>query len=141
VEIHVGRTPEILAVADAAVAVSGSVSLELMYYRVPSAIVYRISPFLQHVLRPMLLKSKYVTLVNLMADRMIYPEFVGSRDESAQIAQTVGDWLASPAKLAAMRVELGELVARFGKPGATDAAAAAIVRLAERNAAAQRKAA
>ena len=41
VEVHVGRTPEIIELADACISVSGSVSLELMYRAKPTVIVYR----------------------------------------------------------------------------------------------------
>ncbi len=40
-EVHVGRTPEIIALCECCVAVSGSVSLELMNRRTPAVIVYR----------------------------------------------------------------------------------------------------
>jgi len=39
VEIHVGRTPEIIELAEACIAVSGSVSLELMYRAKPTVVV------------------------------------------------------------------------------------------------------
>src|SRR5207237_6832102 len=42
IEVHAGRTPEIIELAEACIAVSGSVSLELLYRRKPSVIVYRI---------------------------------------------------------------------------------------------------
>ena len=42
IDVHVGRTPEIIELADACVAVSGSVSLEIMYRAKPAVIVYRV---------------------------------------------------------------------------------------------------
>ncbi|HJZ55678.1 MAG TPA: lipid-A-disaccharide synthetase, partial [Gemmataceae bacterium] len=41
VEMHVGRTPEIIELSRACVAVSGSVGLEMLYRLKPAAIVYR----------------------------------------------------------------------------------------------------
>ena len=43
-EVHVGRTPEIIELAEACISVSGSVSLELMYRAKPTVIVYRDQP-------------------------------------------------------------------------------------------------
>src|SRR5262249_42577567 len=43
IEPHTGRTPEILHLAKVCIAVSGSVSLELLYHGKPSVIVYRTS--------------------------------------------------------------------------------------------------
>jgi lipid-A-disaccharide synthase len=130
IEIHVGRTPEILASADAAVSVSGSVSLELLYYGVPAAIVYRVSPFLQYVLRPLLVRTPYVTLVNLMAGRTLYPEFVGCGEPSASVARTVDEWLSDERKRQDVKQKLAKLKKLYAKPGATAAAADRIVEVA-----------
>ncbi|MGL5094844.1 MAG: lipid-A-disaccharide synthase, partial [Planctomycetia bacterium] len=48
-EIHFGRTPEIMHLADAAVSVSGSVSLELLHHGTPSVVMYSFGPFAHHV--------------------------------------------------------------------------------------------
>ncbi len=45
IEIHHGRTPEIIHLAHSCMSVSGSVSLELLYRGKPSTIVYRIHWF------------------------------------------------------------------------------------------------
>ncbi len=74
VETFVGKTPEIMEVSKVCVAVSGSVSLELLYRAKPTVIVYRMSALLAAFLLP-LVKTKYITLVNLLADKMLYPEY------------------------------------------------------------------
>ena len=43
IEVHVGRTPELIHLADCCMAVSGSVSLELLYQTKPTVILYWIS--------------------------------------------------------------------------------------------------
>ena len=132
IEVHVGRTREILAAADVAMSVSGSVSLELLDHRIPTVIVYRLQRlFMEYVLMPVFLKAKFITLVNLMADRMIYPEFVGCADRSSAMAHQIVDWLQNPIERQRVVEELGELQRRFATPGATVAAAEKIVGLAE----------
>ncbi len=42
VEVFVGRTPELIRLAECCLAVSGSVSLELLYQCKPTAILYSI---------------------------------------------------------------------------------------------------
>lgn len=126
-EIHVGKTPEIIALADAAIAVSGSVSLELLYHQVPTAIVYRIHPFPYHVLRPLLVKSPYITLVNLMAGQMLFPEFLCCRDKSHSIAATVAGWLTDEAARREVVGRLGRLKSLYAIPGAAAKAADEIV--------------
>ena len=42
-EIHVGRTPELISAADCCLAKSGSVSLELLYHCKPTVVLYWIT--------------------------------------------------------------------------------------------------
>ena len=44
IEVYLRRTPELIRAADCCLAVSGSVSLELLYHAKPTAILYWISP-------------------------------------------------------------------------------------------------
>jgi len=135
IEVHVGRTREILAASDVALSVSGSVSLELLDARLPSVIVYRLQRrFMEYVLMPLFLRAKYITLVNLMADRMLYPEFVGCADRSAAMADQIVAWLERPLERQRVADELSDLRRRFATPGATSKAANRIVALAQKRA-------
>src|SRR5262249_31760751 len=85
VEVHVGRTPEIIELAHSCVAVSGSVGLELLYRGKPSVVLYRLPPFdlrVGHFFK----KTKYISLVNLLADEELYPEYLTDRCVSAEIS-------------------------------------------------------
>jgi lipid-A-disaccharide synthase len=116
VEVHCGRTPELIRLADCCMAVSGSVSLELLYQAKPTVVLYWISGtayFVQRFFR----KVKYITLVNLLvadelfpkdltpydpsqpgAECVLYPEYLTCEDKSAQIADHVIEWLVRPAR-------------------------------------------
>jgi lipid-A-disaccharide synthase len=75
-EICTGKTPELMRLADCAMSVSGSVSLELLYHTTPTVILYWISKpayFVQAFFR----KVKYITLVNLLAAGGIDAEEMG----------------------------------------------------------------
>jgi lipid-A-disaccharide synthase len=141
IEIHVGKTPELMRLADCAMAVSGSVSLELLYHTKPTVILYWISRaayFVQGFFR----KVKYITLVNLLttdelypkdltpfdpsqedADRVLFPEYLTCEDKSAQIAAHVIEWLTDAAKRDARVAELARLKAEVGHGGASARAA------------------
>lgn len=129
IEVHTQRTPEIIALADACVAVSGSVSLELMYRAKPTVIVYKLAPFYRFCARQAL-KVPYITLVNLLADQELYPELLTSRDESPRIAAIILDWLNDPARRMALVRQLESLRDRVAQPGACDRAAAYLLRAA-----------
>jgi hypothetical protein len=66
IEIFVGKTPELMRLADCAMSVSGSVSLELLYHTTPTVILYWIDRF-AYLVQCFFRKVKYITLVNLIA--------------------------------------------------------------------------
>ncbi len=121
-EVHVGRTPEIIEAADACVAVSGSVGLELMSRLKPAVVVYKITSIARVISRPFI-TCRYISLVNLLAGDEVYPEFLTTRDDSAAVARHVTDWLTRPAAREAVVTRLRELRARAAVPGACDRAA------------------
>lgn len=123
VSIHVQHTRELLASADAAIAVSGSVSLELLHFEVPSVIVYSIPWHWNYLLKPLLLHTPYVSLVNLIAGRAVFPEFIGSRLRGGDIADSVARLLSSTPERESVRRTLGRLRHAYGEPGASAAAA------------------
>ena len=131
VEVHVGRTPEIIAVAECCVAVSGSVSLEMMYRRTPAVIVYRLKRFDLRVARRFM-KVPYITLVNLLAEEEVYPEFLTDRDPSDRVAARLLDWLNDPLKALAVRKKLDAVCDRVATPGACKKAARLIMEVAGR---------
>ncbi len=139
-EIYVGKTPELMSAAACAMACSGSVSLELLHYAVPTVILYWISRpayFVQGFFR----KSKYITLVNLLADyfhkpqdgesaaneNVLFPEHLTWEDRSAEIAAQVIEWLTDEGKRRARVAELELLREKVGQPGAAGRAATFIV--------------
>ncbi len=145
IEVHVGRTPELIHLAEVAMAVSGSVSLELLFQKKPTAIQYRVGRFgfeLQKFFR----KSKYITLVNLLAakdplgiatgqekamtapDRPLFPEFLTYQDCSLGVAAQMIRWLLDAEQREGLVAELAKLKARVGHAGASQAAAAYILK-------------
>lgn len=63
------------AAADAALAASGTVSLELAMAGVPSLIAYRLSPLTAFIARR-LIRVKYASIINLILDKPAIPEFL-----------------------------------------------------------------
>jgi lipid-A-disaccharide synthase len=119
IETHVGRTPEIMELAKACVAVSGSVSLELLYRGVPTAIVYRLNSFDLFVGR-CVMRVPYMCLVNLIAGREIYPEFLTDRCEAEAIAGHLRRWLDDTDAYADIRRQLAELRHQVAESGASE---------------------
>lgn len=68
-------TYDLLAVADAAIVTSGTATLETGLFRVPQAVIYRAGVVEEKLLR-LLIKVKYISLVNLVADARVVKEFI-----------------------------------------------------------------
>ena len=122
IPVYVGRTQELIRAAHFALAVSGSVTMELLANHVPSVVYYkvnRIGHFVQRFFR----RSRYITLVNLLGvehftpnspyfpdnvkvipayptgrdiDDMLFPEFLTWDDMSEDAADSLLTWLKHP---------------------------------------------
>ena len=145
-EVHVGRTPELIHLAECAMACSGSVSLELLYHTKPTVVLYWISR-LAFVAQRYFRKVKYITLVNLLsadelfpddltpydpgqpgAERVLFPEYLTCEDKSEQIAAHMIEWLTCPNKRRARVEELAALKRQVCHSGASRTAAQYIVK-------------
>lgn len=126
VEVHAGRTPELIRLADVAWAVSGSVGLELLVEALPTVVLYTIRPIDLWIARRFM-KSKYIGLVNLLADAEVMPEYLCPGDASADLAGWASRWLNDPAERARASATLAALRDRVAVPGASDRAADRIV--------------
>jgi lipid-A-disaccharide synthase len=125
VEFYSGRTSELIAAADCAVMVSGSVSLEFLARGTPAVVIYHMGRVL-YTLGRMLVRVRSITLPNLMAERLLMPEFISVGSETNCIEGACGvldQWLSQPAALAAARRELQSAAQKLAQPGATAAAA------------------
>jgi lipid-A-disaccharide synthase len=145
IDVYVGRTAELIHVADCAMAVSGSVSLELLYHTKPTVILYQISR-LAHFLQKYIRKVRYITLVNLLTSddlfprrivcydpnspadaKVLMPEYVACDDKSPQLAAHVMEWLTQPERRAALVASMAALKERVGQGGASRRAAAYVL--------------
>jgi lipid-A-disaccharide synthase len=121
-EIHAGRTAELIRVATVAWSVSGSVSLELMMEALPTVVVYTVKRFDLWVARHFI-KAKYITLVNLLADEELMPEYLTWSDVSDSLAGWADRWLGDPSSRARASAGLSSLARRVALPGSADRAA------------------
>jgi lipid-A-disaccharide synthase len=123
VEVLVGRTPEVIAMATACVAVSGSVGLELMSRHIPTVVIYRTGRWSLMLIRK-LVKIRFMSLVNLLAGEELYPEHATHSADPGPVAEPLLRWLNDDAARTAVVERLRELTEREARPGACDRAAA-----------------
>ena len=119
VEVFVGRTAELIEASAMCLAVSGSVGLEMLARETPAVVVYRLGR-VQRAIGEFMMKVPFISLVNLLAGREVFPEFLTSRDNPEELAAALSRWLDSPDAYAASVAELAELRGRIAVPGAAD---------------------
>ena len=70
------------------------------------------------------IKSRYISLVNLLADTELFPEYLTWRDVSDELVRWALSWLDDPAARDEARESLATLRYHVARPGASDRAAA-----------------
>jgi lipid-A-disaccharide synthase len=85
IEVFVRKTPELIHLAECCMAVSGSVSLELLYQKKPTVILYWINRFANFI-QARFRRVKYITLVNLLSANDIFVERGAARQETRKPA-------------------------------------------------------
>ena len=75
VSIWKNKTYELLSIADAAVVTSGTATLETALFNVPEVVCYKTSS-ISYVLARLFIKVKYISLVNLIMDKLVIKELI-----------------------------------------------------------------
>jgi lipid-A-disaccharide synthase len=129
VEAHTGRMPEILELAHSCLTVSGSVGLELLFHTRPSVVVYHHDWL--HIAGCHLLKRvPYISIVNLLAGKELFPEYYTVRCQSEAMAGHILHWLEDRPAYERLCAELAALRDRVAEPGACERAARRILEVA-----------
>ncbi len=126
IAVHAGRTPELIRLARVAWAVSGSVGLELMVETLPSVVLYKVNRLDLWIARPFI-KAKYISLVNLLADSVVFPEYLTWLDATDELVRWANAWLDDSEPRARAVAALEALRRRVAQPGASDRAASQII--------------
>jgi len=95
---------------DFSLVASGSATLEVASAGCPMVVMYQTSRFLWHLLGRWLVQSKFFTLVNLLADRALVPEFMPYFTSIDPIVAKVTEFLRNRATLDQLSNDLIDLV-------------------------------
>jgi lipid-A-disaccharide synthase len=123
------QTYALLSQAHAALVTSGTATLETALFGVPQVVCYAtMMPWLLGLLRRLILKVKYVSLVNLIADREVVPELVADSFSTDNIDRHLKAILHGPAREAQLQ-GYEEVRRRLGNDCAPDNAADIMIQL------------
>ncbi len=123
-------TYDILANAEAAVVASGTATLEAALFNVPQVVVYRGNALTIGIAR-MLIKIKFISLVNLIMDRLVVEELIQKDCTSLNITEELNNLLHNAHHRQQMLADYDVLDERMGAPGASAKTAKLIVKYAQ----------
>lgn len=122
-----GRSHEALAACDAVLIASGTATLEALLYKRPMVVAYRVAPMTYRILKR-LVKSPYISLPNLLAERLLVPELIQDAATADALAQAVAPLIEG----GQVQTEGFDVIHRALRRDASVSAADAVLKLAGR---------
>ena len=130
VGLQSGGTFQLLSCATAALVASGTATLETALLRVPQVVCYRMQPaWLVSLLRPLVLRIPYVSLVNLVAGRQVVPELIAAQMTAANVRRHLAAILPGGSERESQLQGYEDVARLLGQPGAPQRAARLMVSL------------
>lgn len=130
VKIIFDQTYNLLRFADAALVTSGTATLETALFNTPQVVCYylkfgRLFAFLKKIV----LRVKYVSLVNLIANHEVVPELIANEMNSKRVSDELEGLLYNKSKIKQMIEGYDEVRERLGMAGAPQNAATLMVEM------------
>ncbi|MEQ6327592.1 lipid-A-disaccharide synthase [Pseudomonas chengduensis] len=123
-----GRSHEALAACDVVLIASGTATLEALLYKRPMVVAYRVAPLTYRILKR-LVKSPYISLPNLLAERLLVPELIQDAATPEALAQAVAPLIDG----GQVQTEGFDVIHRALRRDASVSAADAVLKLAGRD--------
>ncbi|UCG15396.1 MAG: lipid-A-disaccharide synthase [Phycisphaerales bacterium] len=131
ISVHTGSNGEMLTAADVVLVASGTATLEAAYYHTPMVVMYNGSKWGYRLIGRWLIRTRHLSLVNILAGREVVPEFMPYYTSVKPIAARTLELLSSPELRTKIAVELAETVGPLLKPGAAENTAALLMEMLE----------
>lgn len=119
-----GQAHVAMAAADIVVCASGTAALEAQLVNRPMVVVYRLSTptyLLGKTFK--LVKSRFFSLPNILADRQLVPELLQAEVTPESIAREVKSWLDNPGRVQSLQQEFSSMNEELRRDAARTAAA------------------
>lgn len=129
VTLTADHTYDLMNISCAAIAASGTATLETSLLRVPTVIIYRVAT-LTYIIGRLVVKIPNIGLPNIIAGRKIVPELIQGDATPANIAKEALLLLADGETRKQVLADLDEVKAKLGQTGAVDRVAGVILEVA-----------
>lgn len=120
-----GKTYDLLTQAEAAIVTSGTATLETALFQVPQVVCYRANPVSVFIAR-MLVKIRFISLVNLIMDRKVVTELIQGDCSVSRIEEELALLIEGGKNRPQMLDDYKELLLKVGEAGASERAARSI---------------
>lgn len=127
-EIQIGGLAEALSQATLAIASTGTVTMECAYFGVPTIAIYKTS-WSTYEIGKRIVQVKYLAMPNLLANGVVFPEFIQHEATAENISREAMELLNHPERRAEIKNKLAKIVESLGSPGASGRAAQTILNL------------
>jgi lipid-A-disaccharide synthase len=117
-----GETYDAVAAADCAIVASGTATVEASLLGTPMVVIYRVKPSTAAIAKH-LIRTPFIGMVNLIAGRMVAPEFIQDAFTPPAVEKAVRKLLDSPDAHAEAVAGLAEVRKKLGPGGAIERAA------------------
>jgi len=117
ISLYKGRSHDVLEAADVVLLASGTIALETMLYKKPMVVAYKLN-WLTYSLVKAMIKVRYVSLPNLLANAPIVPECLQGECTPERLAWEVLRWLDDQAALASLQQKFSGLHHELKRNGA-----------------------
>lgn len=123
VTYEVNKLIDVAARADLALVASGSATLQVAAAGCPMVVMYQSSPLMWHLVGRWLIRTRFLSLVNILARKRLVPEFMPYFRDLNPIIRQAESFLCSVSKLTQTSSALVDLVRPLAERRACDAVA------------------
>ena len=124
--VVIGESAGIMQRAFVGMVASGTATLESAFFRMPFVLVYKVS-WPTYVAARLLMRTRFLGMPNVLADREIVPEFLQHEARSKPIAAATFRLIGDPRAREQMVADFDAVIAKLGETGASEKAARAIL--------------
>jgi lipid-A-disaccharide synthase len=126
VRVIFDQTYDLLSHASAAIVTSGTATLETAIFKVPQIVVYKTSS-ISYWIGKKLIRVPYISLVNLIGDKMIVQELIQNDFNSENLSIQLQKILSEPQSKVNMLIGYAEVLENIGQSSASETTANLIV--------------
>jgi len=128
VDIVYEQTYDLLSHSEMAVVTSGTATLETALFRIPQVVVFATNT-ISYLLAKLLIKVKFISLVNLIAGRKVVSELIQGAFSPADLRIELAKIHSGNPGRQEMLTGYDEVISKMGNPGASSRTASLIVSL------------